>query len=218
MSSLRAQFEEMNENALTIPNAMSLLRIILIPFFVFFFLDGSYLVAVIIIAVSGFSDLFDGKIARHFNQISKLGKLLDPAADKLTQVALSLVLFSHFYSSDDKALHYFSFVFLFFCLKELVMIIGSFFLLSINIVPQAAIMYGKVATFAYYAAMGLLLCFAPKFGAFSKFFTLPDIVIIIMVSASAIMTLVAFLAYLPDTIKQMKARKDKTEENTSEEG
>ncbi|MCQ2489920.1 MAG: CDP-alcohol phosphatidyltransferase family protein, partial [Clostridia bacterium] len=84
MNTLRAQFEDMGQNVWTIPNVLSMLRIIAIPFFVYFFVTKKYLIAVLVILISGLTDLFDGKIARRFNQISKLGKLLDPAADKLT--------------------------------------------------------------------------------------------------------------------------------------
>ncbi|MBQ2092705.1 MAG: CDP-alcohol phosphatidyltransferase family protein, partial [Clostridia bacterium] len=84
----------MGKDAKTIPNLLSLIRIILVPFFVYFFVTKRYLIAVIIILISGLSDAFDGKIARHFNQISKLGKLLDPAADKLTQIAITVVYFN----------------------------------------------------------------------------------------------------------------------------
>lgn len=205
---LKAQFDDMGKGALTIPNLLSLIRIIAIPFFVYFFLAKQYLVAVIIIFISGMTDMFDGRIARHFNQISKLGKLLDPAADKLTQITVTLLYFKEFRHSDDQALRMFSWVFLLFILKELSMLIGSFVLLSMDIVPQAAEIYGKVATATFYLVMGLLMLFAPSFGAFSKFFTLPHMVIIIFVTLTAVLTIVALLSYIPDTVKRIKARKD----------
>ena len=102
----------------------------------------------------------------------------------------------------------FSWVFLLFILKELSMLIGSFVLLSMDIVPQAAEIYGKVATATFYLVMGLLMLFAPSFGAFSKFFTLPHMVIIIFVTLTAVLTIVALLSYIPDTVKRIKARQD----------
>ena len=80
-----------NQN-LTIPNALSLLRIVVVPFFAMAFLNGDLLTAAILLAVSGLSDLFDGMIARKFNQITELGKMLDPLADKLTQGVVALCL------------------------------------------------------------------------------------------------------------------------------
>lgn len=211
---LKEQFKDMGENAFTIPNLLSLIRIILIPVFVVLFQSGKYLPAVIVIFASGLTDLFDGKIARHFNQISKLGKMLDPAADKLTQIALTVVLFFHFHDSDDEVLKAFSYVFLLFCVKELTMIIGSFILLSMDIVPQAAVIYGKVATFAFYCVMGLLLLFAPGFGALSAYVTLPHQAIVVLVTISAILTIVAFCSYIPDTVRKVKTKSKENEEQT----
>lgn len=68
----------------TIPNIISIVRILLIPIFALLFYKGNTFAAVIILAVSGLSDLIDGKIARKYNQVSNLGKILDPVADKLT--------------------------------------------------------------------------------------------------------------------------------------
>ncbi len=207
MDTLRAQFEDMGKDAKTIPNLLSLIRIILVPFFVYFFVTKRYLIAVIIILISGLSDAFDGKIARHFNQISKLGKLLDPAADKLTQIAITVVYFNEFRQSEDKALRMFSYVFLLFILKELAMIIGSFVLLSMDIVPQAAIIYGKIATVTFYVVMGILMMFAPVFGALSKFFVLPSWLLMVLVVITAITTFIALFSYIPDIVKRVKERK-----------
>lgn len=210
-SNLEAQFEDMGKDAWTIPNLLSVLRIIAIPFFVYFFVTKRYLIAVVVIFISGITDLFDGKIARHFNQISKLGKLLDPAADKLTEITVTLVYFREFQESEDKALKLFSYVFLLFILKELSMLIGSFVLLSMDIVPQAAIIYGKVATVVFYLVMGLLMLFAPNFGAISNFWIMPHELLMILVAISAILTLVAFASYIPDVVAKIKAKKNEND-------
>lgn len=91
---LKKQLGNLMEGAMTIPNLLSVIRIILIPVFLVLFLKGSYLAAVIVLGISGLTDLFDGKIARAFNQVSNLGKLLDPIADKLTQITLPSLIFS----------------------------------------------------------------------------------------------------------------------------
>ena len=207
ISTLKEQFNKMNENALTIPNILSLFRIILVPFFVFFFLSGKYAVAVILIFISGITDLLDGKIARHFNQISELGKLLDPAADKLTQITVAFTFFIHFSNSEDQSLKLFSYVFLLFIIKELLMIVGSFILLGMDIVPTPAIIFGKIATSVFYLVMGCLMLFSPTFGVFNKYFALPSVVIIVLVSISAFCTVLAFFSYVPDTVRKLKARK-----------
>lgn len=68
---------------LTIPNILSLFRLLLIPVFLVLLVLEHYGWALVLIALSSITDFVDGYIARHFNQISRLGQLLDPAADRL---------------------------------------------------------------------------------------------------------------------------------------
>ena len=75
---------------LTVPNFLSVIRIILIWPFVVSVVRNDYVWAGIILAVSGLSDLFDGITSRKFNQVTRLGKMLDPAADKLTLMAVMI--------------------------------------------------------------------------------------------------------------------------------
>ena len=77
---------------LTVPNALSTLRILLVPVFLVLVLIGEDLAAFIVIAVSSLSDFLDGIIARRFGQITKLGQLLDPAADRLFIFAAVIAL------------------------------------------------------------------------------------------------------------------------------
>ncbi len=80
----------------TIPNMLSLFRLLLIPVYVIIYLDADsnadYMLAGSILAVSCLTDMIDGKIARHFNMISTIGKFLDPVADKATQFTLTVCL------------------------------------------------------------------------------------------------------------------------------
>lgn len=80
----------------TIPNLLSLFRLLLIPVYIVIYLHATmpthYFIAAAILAVSCLTDLIDGKIARHFNMISTLGKILDPIADKATQFSLIICL------------------------------------------------------------------------------------------------------------------------------
>ncbi len=205
---LKKQLGNLMEGAMTIPNLLSVIRIILIPVFLVLFLKGSYLAAVIILAVSGLTDLFDGKIARAFNQVSNLGKLLDPVADKLTQITLAIAYFFYFHGSDDALLRGGSWLFWVFVLKELLMLIGGLLLLTHDITPTAAVIYGKAATMAYYIVMILLLLFSPGFGVFNSWFTLPSVLIIILVSISVVLTIIAFFAYAPDAVRQIRGKQD----------
>lgn len=82
---------------LTVPNLLSLLRLCLIPVFVRVYLvrHDAALTAQLLL-ISGATDVADGLIARRFQQVSDLGKLLDPLADKLTQAALLICLMKRF--------------------------------------------------------------------------------------------------------------------------
>ena len=84
------------KDILTIPNLLSLFRLLLIPVYIVIYLNAretyEYLLSGAILAVSCLTDLIDGKIARRFHMISNFGKLLDPFADKLTQFALTVCL------------------------------------------------------------------------------------------------------------------------------
>lgn len=67
----------------TIPNVLSFLRLLGVPFFLMLILQRQDVAAVVLLAVASFTDLIDGRIARRFNQMSELGEILDPAADRL---------------------------------------------------------------------------------------------------------------------------------------
>lgn len=67
----------------TIPNLLSLFRLVLIPVFLWLLIIGEYGWALLVLVVSALTDFVDGYVARHFNQISRLGQVLDPAADRL---------------------------------------------------------------------------------------------------------------------------------------
>nr|MCR5151173.1 CDP-alcohol phosphatidyltransferase family protein [Clostridiales bacterium] len=111
---MKKNIKDLLDGAFTVPNLLTVVRIILVPFFAVEYYHRNYLAAVIILAVSGLTDFLDGKIARKFNQVSTLGKLLDPLADKATQITLAVLFFITFRSSDDKMIKAFSFIFLVF--------------------------------------------------------------------------------------------------------
>ena len=88
--------KDWKKEILTIPNLLSLFRLLLIPVYVSIFLNASapahYYLAGSILALSCLTDLIDGKIARRFNMISRVGQVLDPLADKITQFTLIICL------------------------------------------------------------------------------------------------------------------------------
>lgn len=88
--------KDWKKDLFTIPNLLSLFRLVLIPVYVVIYFHAEtsldYYLAAGILAVSCITDLIDGKIARHFNMISNTGKILDPLADKATQFTLIICL------------------------------------------------------------------------------------------------------------------------------
>ena len=190
----------------TIPNLISYVRILLVPVFAILFRRGYLGWALVAIVVSGLTDFVDGKIARKFNQVSDLGKLLDPLADKITQITLAILLFLEFNECSDNLMKTFSWDFLVFLVKEAIFVIGGVFMLSLGMVPSAAEIYGKVSTFFFYGVMVVLFLFGPEVGVFSQNFTLPSVACVVLIVKSVILTLVAFVSYLPDVFRQCKEK------------
>lgn len=88
---------ERENRIITIPNILSVCRIIMIPVFIWVYCcRKEYPLAFLILCLSGITDLVDGFIARTFHMVSNLGKALDPLADKLTQGAVLLCLGSRY--------------------------------------------------------------------------------------------------------------------------
>lgn len=67
----------------TIPNVLSMLRLALVPVFLTFIVIGDYVSALVVLVLASFTDLLDGYLARRLQQVTRLGQLLDPAADRL---------------------------------------------------------------------------------------------------------------------------------------
>lgn len=72
-----------SDRILTVPNLLSFVRLLLIPVFLALLVSGEYGWAILTLAVASVTDYVDGVVARRFRQITKLGQLLDPAADRL---------------------------------------------------------------------------------------------------------------------------------------
>lgn len=202
MSTLKENVHDLFDGWNTIPNWLSFIRIALIPVFAVLFVQGHQLVAVIVMICAALTDLFDGKIARKFNQVSNLGKILDPIADKLSQMAIVIVLLYTYWENPIK------YLFFFFIVKEVLMLLGGALLLSKGMRPTAAEIWGKVATNVFYIVMIIILAFGEN-GALCDVthFTLPSVVTWVLVALSAVSALVSLLGYVPGFLKQLKENK-----------
>jgi cardiolipin synthase len=74
---------EVSDRVFTVPNVLSLIRLALVPAFLVLVIGGHDVLALVVLVVSSITDYFDGLLARRLNQVTRLGQLLDPAADRL---------------------------------------------------------------------------------------------------------------------------------------
>jgi len=128
-----------------IPNILTIIRFILVPFIYTSVINKHYLTALIIFTISAITDVLDGYIARKYNYITDIGKLMDPLADKLTQISLLLAL------SILGILQWWIFIVV--LIKELVLVISASVLYSKKDVVVYSKWYGKLATTLFYLAI-----------------------------------------------------------------
>ena len=131
-----------------VPNLLTILRFLLIPIIVIACVQGDYILAIVVLTVSGITDILDGTIARKYNLISDFGKLMDPLADKATQISLLTTLFI----KGVIPIWILAVV----VLKEFCMVSGASFLYGKELVVSSK-WYGKLATVLFYAAMVISL-------------------------------------------------------------
>ncbi|MEA4893836.1 MAG: CDP-alcohol phosphatidyltransferase family protein [Oscillospiraceae bacterium] len=137
----------------SIPNMLGYFRILLIPFFVYSYLNAEtvsdYYAPAVIVGVSSVTDMFDGLIARRFNMVTELGKLIDPLADKLTQGALIICLIVRY--------HYMRYLLALYIIKEGFMLVAGLVMLRHNGKKlNGAKWFGKVSTALVYIVMFIL--------------------------------------------------------------
>ena len=208
MSKFKENVGELFENWNTIPNWLCFLRIALIPIFSVLFIKEHYIIAFVLMIIAAVTDLLDGKIARKYNMVSNLGKILDPIADKLSQVAIVIILIFKFWSFEG-ILKYLLFLFI---AKELIMVIAGALLLAKGMRPVAAEMWGKVATTVFYIFMIAIIAIGPNGALVGVWFfkALPTPVIYVMVIISVILAFVSLFGYAPGFIRQIKENKNKS--------
>ncbi|MBR4864210.1 MAG: CDP-alcohol phosphatidyltransferase family protein [Oscillospiraceae bacterium] len=167
----------------TVPNLLSFFRLVMIPIYVGIYIRAEsrtdYYIASGILSISCLTDLLDGWIARHYNMVSNVGKILDPFADKATQLSLLLCLVS-----KHTLLLYLLIIFV---VKEgFQLIAGSISLLKAKKMLKGAQFTGKLCTTMLFATLLLM-------------FMLPHIsntLLVTLFSLDIFFMLVAFADYL----------------------
>ena len=146
---------QMASKIITVPNILSLVRLVIIPVYAVMYLQADtasdYYAAGALLALSCLTDLFDGFIARRFRQISTLGKLLDPVADKLTQCTILLCLASTYPILWS--------LWALFFVKELFQFIATCWHLKHGQMLDGALMAGKVCTNVLFISTILMVLF-----------------------------------------------------------
>ena len=165
---------------MNIPNLLSMLRLVLVPVFCGVFFSGmphAHRIAGIIFLVASLTDMLDGYLARRLNQITKLGRVLDPLADKLmTAAALISLLIAKMVPL---------WIVVIFGIKELMMMLGGLVLYGkISDVPASNVL-GKIATTLFFVSIVLIMLFE-----------LPSSLTTPMLSIATGFTLAAFVTYL----------------------
>ncbi|MBQ7896252.1 MAG: CDP-alcohol phosphatidyltransferase family protein [Oscillospiraceae bacterium] len=134
---------------MNIPNIISGTRILLVPMFVFCYMQGRLAASLAVLILCALSDVLDGMIARRFNMVTDLGKILDPVADKLIQAAMMLCL-----SFSFPQIRILLFLHIF---RELTLSAMGLYVIRKTGKVCSAKWYGKFCTAFLYAAMLLML-------------------------------------------------------------
>ena len=172
----------------TIPNLMSLFRILLVPFLIWAYVGlKNTTLTIVLLAVSALTDVLDGRIARKFHMVSDLGKALDPVADKLTQVCIVLCLS-------------FRFPLMWFLLglcviRETFMLIFGWLTMKKANAVYSARWYGKLSTVMLYGTALALLVFPHMPGWLS-------ILLIVLCMVCVATALVLYARFFTGTWKQ----------------
>ena len=174
--------KDLKKDLFTIPNMLSLFRLLLVPVYISIYLNATesyhYYIAGGILAVSCMTDMIDGKIARKFNMHSVIGQVLDPIADKVTQFALIVCL----------AIRYAILwaVIVLFVIKEVYQFIAMAVAAKKGKMLRGALMSGKICTTILFVSLIAMIVF-PE---------IPENIVNIMVYVDIGVLTIAFIDYV----------------------
>jgi len=182
------------QKILNFPNILTILRFLMVPFVfyvIFSNLPHHQLLAGGVVVLAYITDVLDGYIARHNNQVTDFGKIMDPAADKFMQIALFVCL-----SIQNPIIIP---AFLFLLIKDLCLGIGATILYKKGVVMSAN-WYGKTASFVTLFSLLAILVL-----------NLPQNFMLILVYITVVFNLIAIIAYIStysDTMKKIGTNKE----------
>ncbi len=184
-----------------IPNYISLFRIVLVPIYGFLFFGAfktpegvdNLSAAGFVFILAGISDAIDGYLARKNNWITDVGKLLDPLADKLLEVVVTVCLAIRFGGP-------FQILSTIIITKEIVMIVGAYLIMSKSHVYVSSVWCGKLATIVWY----VLICVVHFFQDVARIDALCNGLCIILI----LVMIMAFVMYVFNYASQIQSTKD----------
>ena len=174
-----------------VPNMLTVVRIIILPFFMIAYLNDDYLASTAMLVISGCTDTLDGTIARKFNTVTDIGKVLDPLADKLTQISIAIALGIKYRFVIP--------MIVIIAIKEITMVIFSYKLLHMGAEPIAALWWGKLATLVFYC----VTCVIVAFGHYIVYW-----VLMIMTGVTTLLMVFALIKYIPLYIEAFNRLKE----------
>lgn len=186
---------------MNLPNKLTLFRIILIPFVMYFIMAGvnvslNMYIGLALFIIACITDFLDGYIARKYNLVTNLGKFLDPVADKLLIIC---VLICFVQLSDVNAIFAQTWWVLALVVARELSITAFRTIAASNGTVIAANIYGKLKTNAQMFWVIALILYSPlskAFGAQSIFMSIFDVVTWVLLIATAVLTVVSFVIYL----------------------
>jgi len=140
---------QLSKELKSVPNMLSILRLLLVPVFLWLLIADQFLIAFLVLMFASFTDWLDGFIARKFNQITSLGKVLDPSADRLFILATLIGL-----TVNEIIPTWLAIVIV---ARDMLLLIGYPISASHGYGPLPVHFLGKAATFALLYALPLLL-------------------------------------------------------------
>ena len=190
---MKEKIQKLFSNVWTIPNVLTIIRIILIPVFVVLFFKGQKIAALCVFCVASLTDMLDGYLARRLNQITDFGKLFDPLADKL--MVLTVMVCQTFWGPLPLV------AVIIVAVKELVMVLGGVFMLSKDVVVYSNY-FGKAAQVGFIFSL-ILSFFHDNFleGNVVLWGMTPDILLLWITVALAV---IAMAVYAAGAVKKIR--------------
>ena len=197
---MKDKIQKLFSNVWTIPNVLTIIRIILIPVFVVLFFKGEKIAALCVFCAASLTDMLDGYLARKLNQITDFGKLFDPLADKL--MVLTAMVCQTFWGPLPPV------AVIIVAAKELVMVLGGVFMLSKDVVVYSNY-FGKAAQVGFIASL-ILSFFHERFveGNVMLWGMTPDIILLWITVTLAVVAMVIYATGAIKTINKKEEKKD----------